>query len=76
MDASRAQLLPAKGPGAKPYRIADPNALVGRLDVEWLLAPTAGARGFPADLSLQQPGPLGLEPQLLTWMRRNAGAVT
>ncbi len=28
-----------------------------------------GHVGFPADLSLGQPGPLGLEPQLTTWLR-------
>lgn len=33
-----------------------------------------GHVGFPADLSLQQPGPRGLEPQLLTWLRRNGGS--
>lgn len=38
--------------------------------------PRGGHVGFPTDLSLQQPGPLGLESQILTWMQRNGRTVT
>jgi len=46
-------------------------ALEGMSTVETMWLPRGGHVGFPADLDLGQPGPPGLEPQLVSWLLRD-----
>lgn len=50
-----------------PPRAVAPALPAPRLEVVWDLA--AGHLGFDSDFDLGQPGPLGLEHQVLSWLR-------
>ena len=44
------------------------------LEVRWL--DRGGHVGFPPGVTLGQPGPRGLEPQIVSWLRSHVGATT
>lgn len=53
-----------------PPRAVVPALPAPRLEVVWDLA--AGHLGFDSDFDLGQPGPLGLEHQVLSWLRHGS----